>query len=413
MKKELRIWVNNPVEERSQLKEMASIADQRYMRFQNNDILYRLPVVGIERFAKSIALKGLPFEVDAKLNVFENGELKGVWEYDGKLSFENDDFIKKLFIIYLSRKNKRWAHLELEAAVQSLFEIDKAETLFNLSVMETSHSVDIVSIMRLIENRIKDVEKLHNIAKYFKLYLLFIGHQAESIELISSHSEEFANKDLASNTYRKLSKQSLIDYAHFEVDTQYKIIPILLFIGVGIGRKDNKLDEVRTLKKEDIVENGIHVGGENPRFIEIDDEDLMYYVNQAKKRGMAGKNVKPEIANSPFLLNSQSNYSDLRRTFGLSHQGYRFRLVRVMDNINDLLDFDEEITPRHIIRAGMIYYVKKFMEKGATFEDAIFMTLKRFGDLKQDAEMQDPRSINLRNNFKSFWEEVYSNGDSR
>lgn len=413
MKKELRIWVNNPVEERSQLKEMASVADQRYMRFQNNDIIYRLPVVGIMRFAKIIASKGLPFEVDAKLNVFENGEFQGVWEHDGKSSFENDDFLKKLFVLYISRKNKQWAHVELNTAVQSLFEIDKAETIFNMSVMKTIQSVDIISIMRLIENRIDDGDKLHNIAKYFKLYLWFIGHQAESIELISSHSEEFANKDLASNTYRKLSKQSLIDYAHFEVDTQYKIIPILLFIGVGIGRKDNELDEVRTLKKEDIVENGIHVGGPNARFIEIDDEDLMYYVTQAKKRGMAGKNVKPEVANSPFLLNSQSNYSDLRRTFGLSHQGYRFRLIRVMENINDLLEFDEEITPRHIIKAGMIYYVKKAMSKGYSFEDAIFMTLKRFGDLQQDAHMQDPRSINLRNNFKSFWEEVYSDGNSR
>lgn len=78
-----------------------------------------------------------------------------------------------------------------------------------------------------------------------------------------------------------------------------------------------------------------------------------------------------------------------------------------MQKINDILEFEEPITPRHIIKAGMIYWINKLMYHGVAFEEAVFETLKRFGGLSQDAKMQDSRSINLRNNFKSFWEEIY------
>lgn len=209
----------------------------------------------------------------------------------------------------MSRKSKRWLHIEFTNAIKAMVEIDKAESIFNRSVLKTEDPYDVIAIMKLIENR-HDKKVSDCVAKYFKLYLNFVGYPQNVIAMIGKLDDEYIKGTITSPIYSRLTKEALIEYCKYETDSQYKILPLLLFVGVGIGKKEVANDEVRTIRKKSITSNGIHLTGPNARFLELE-EDMMYCVNQAKNRGMHGKNVKAELANSPFLLNSQSNFAKI------------------------------------------------------------------------------------------------------
>lgn len=97
MDKELKIWVENSEKERFFLKDIASTSDQRYMRYQNPDIIYRLPAVGIERFVKALVKSDVPFEIKSKLHVYVDKKDQGEFRRnEGKADFDHDDFYKKI-----------------------------------------------------------------------------------------------------------------------------------------------------------------------------------------------------------------------------------------------------------------------------------------------------------------------------
>lgn len=333
---------------------------------------------------------------------------------DNELEFKNYNLIKKLFLICLSDK---WeSPIGIKSAMNTMQQIDSIEDNFDKNILRFS-----CEDMRKVIIDLFDKMKYHKLRYQINIltrYEDFYKKQIENndswkyfkkpdvlLEIIGDDAKEYA-----------LNKKDLIDLTKNMPNIQDSIIPLLIFEGVSFSKVDN-IDELRYLKKDDL-NNGIltiNGNGENKdtkRKIELS-PDVALLVNDAINQQFVTKNSRDgssyltELRDTEYVLRP-SIYSRRKKTEEkdanvLSFRGAYSRLGVCKEYIESLL-YDVVFTPKAIETFGKVFYINNFINQGYEENEAIAMTLKRFGDwYKEDGKMIGAKNSQQINRLRKVW----------
>lgn len=214
-----------------------------------------------------------------------------------------------------------------------------------------------------------------------------------------------------------ITKDELVDLFNITKNAQDGIIPLLLFEGINLSRVEEK-DEIRYIKQEDIGQNEVRIthNENNQRVIDVDDDTQKALAQViAQKFILTNKFGREEVETldkSEYLLRAVSKKKSTGEP--LTYRGAYSRLARCFENYETNISH-KSINPKTIKTSGQYHYINKYMDEGYTMQEAMRMTLKRFGEwLHLEDESKEAGHMANRqkmNRLKKKWE-VYRNGEN-
>ena len=354
-------------------------------------------------------------EVLKIINVLKNNGVLLDIEIEGheNLSFNYENLNKKTLLIILSTN---W---------EKKFTIERA--ILNMASLEVYEDV-LGKCVRFFNNDeiVKTVIDLHEKYQYY-------GMRAR-LHLLSMYQRMFEDKEDKSKNEKNtiswkfysepknlrkifvdsnikediVTKKDLLTLAEQMENAQEAIIPLLIFEGVKFSAEED-VDELRSLRTENLIGNQLVIRGGRERVIDLT-EDVVEIVRDAIDEDYI---VTEVFGNQREYLIQKSEYIVRRSiTTGYDHmqegitkyRGVYSRMTKCREIFESLV-YDIPFTPKKIELFGKIHFINKYVSEGREVAEAIKLTLQRFGDWKfGESKKVGAYNHQLTHRLKTQWE---------
>lgn len=298
-------------------------------------------------------------------------------DQDQTVRFEFDDVVKKIFV---AKKSRIWqTELTVEYAVIALLDVEEFEDRFDKSVLEFDEQ-EVLETIKGLYNR-HTLAALYSKVAMLSSYSLDLKGASSKFWVKNKSRKQMALLVGENQTISDIiTKNNLKDYFRNSDNPQFSIIPILIFEGVQFSTM-NDIDELRSIKRDDILENGIILrGGDKKstgRFLELD-QDVMSMVrialNQKTYYGVFKRQVNPDFVETGYLFKP---IGSVRANGSLSYSGIFKRFVLFQDYAEITLGI-EGASVRVLQNFGKFNYLGQYLKTGMVFKEASVEVMKKY-----------------------------------
>lgn len=402
----------------SKLEIDSELLDKNYSKLQNKLKNNNIKIEDLDKITNDDNWINNNNQEDLKELIYQLSQFNGLANIEitnNEVDYKNYDLIKKLFLIFLSLE---WeSPIGMKSAINTMSDIDVSEDDFNKNILTLS-----CEEMSKVTIDLFDKMKYHKLRYQINILTRYQNFYKKQIKN-NDNWEHFKDTDVLLDIIgdgakeHVLNKKDLIDLTKNMPNIQDSIIPLLIFEGVAFSKVDD-IDEIRYLKKDDLNNGVLTINGNGnnkdiKRKINLS-PDVASLVNDAinqqmvEKRSRDGSHYLTELQETEYILRP-SIYSRKKKSGGkdastLSFRGAYSRLGVCKEYIESLL-YDIAFTPKAIETFGKIFYINSFINEGYGENEAIVMTLKRFGNwYKEDGNMIGARNSQQINRLKKVWE---------
>lgn len=313
--------------------------------------------------------------------------------------YKFDNLIKKIFIYEsLSDSKSTTAFRLTQNVLKSTFDhIESAEIELGKSILSFNRA----EMEMFLSNEAENSYSVMGLINMGSRVRKFRDFYEDIIKKNDIADEEFKAIGDAYNIMNKLlgkgaQKQQLITYNEllnvlYETEDLQFVAPLLLaFEGAKVNRNP-KLNEITNLKKDDVYEGYVIINspelGES-RKLDIEEDASQYLLLAARQKLITIRNrsTEQEVENSsPYLL--------VGRSFNnISNRVTPIVVVQRLKQLND--DFspylgDLKLSFKLLRNSGKVFYIKKYIDSGLSFDESVYKVLYRFGDIKK-AQYDNP-----------------------
>ncbi|KRN10779.1 hypothetical protein [Liquorilactobacillus mali] len=346
--------------------------------------------------AKEINSAKMPFTKLKKATIMLNAKssnFNSLVKYrlkDGKGElFSNKQFLYDNNVKYLYLSNYSKEYLSLS----SLKNINKIFT--NIEEIEVENNKSIINF---------DLEDMNKVVDFFRhKFINFMTYRTTLLEL--SNFIKFIAKEYKSVgieyevkwNYKKLIKiipdsekpspfldgNEIARLAERSDVAQNGVVLILLLNGLRLSRIDEN-DEIRFLKESDVKDGVIHVHGKFPRDIKLTPREFSIVQDAIEEEYYDTKrNWLSTIPRTGYVLRP---YGENKTTANLTEVGIQKRISNIASKFSDYI-VERIFTYSSIRTAGRNRFIDGLVDLGYTLEEAAYLSLERFGDIKSDVDI--------------------------